>query len=246
MVETLYSIDIGLAMGLGQPLRFARDEDICWSPQIAGGRSAAHFPELSAAIALHQRPDPRLLNVWADLREFSRLVNEATARGTKVPMEIVTRVATSVPHRLLRLKSADADDGNASLHEMLRVCLLAYAKMLLIKLSGIGKNMTVLAEALKGVLSAWHCNLQLVAASEDGVGDTSGAWKLLLWGVFVASVSVFEDYTEPWLNRVLVQCLDTLGLRNWTETRDALKELLWIEVVFDKAGERLFWQHCVF
>jgi hypothetical protein len=232
-------------MGLGHPLRFARDEDLSWSPQIAEGRSAARFPELNAAIALHQRPDPRLLNVWADLREFCRLANEATARGTKVPMEMASRVATSVPHRLLRLKSDDADDGGASLHEFLRVCMLAYAKMLLIKLQGVGKHMRVLADGLRRGLTVWHAGLELRAVGEDAVGVASGAWKLLLWGAFVAGVSVFEDFDEAWLNKILVRCLGVLGLRTWEETRATLKELLWIEVVFNEAGEHLFWQCCV-
>ena len=205
------SIDIGLAMGLGQPLRFSRDEDISWSPQIATGRPAARFTELSAALALHSRPDPRLLNVWADLREFSARVNDTVARGAKVPMDIASRLATSVPHQLLRLRVDEGLVGEGAacgglLHELLRLCMLAYAKTLLIKLPGIGRKMVVLVEGLRGSLTAWHCDLRLraVGGGVSGEDVLEGARRLLLWAVFVASVAIFEESDEDWLHDILV------------------------------------------
>ncbi|KAK4153794.1 hypothetical protein C8A00DRAFT_43359 [Chaetomidium leptoderma] len=124
IIHKASAIDLGLAMSLGHKLRFARECD------------------LSAALQLHQRPDPRLLNVWADIREFSKLANKSTTvHGTTMPREVVSRLATSVPHRLLRLRPEGAQafrHRKACLHELLRLCMLAYAKMLLIKLQGLG------------------------------------------------------------------------------------------------------------
>ena len=236
-------------MGLGQPLRFSRDEDISWSPQIATGRPAARFTELSAALALHSRPDPRLLNVWADLREFSARVNDTVARGAKVPMDIASRLATSVPHRLLRLRVDEGLVGEGAacgglLHELLRLCMLAYAKTLLIKLPGIGRKMVVLVEGLRGSLTAWHCDLRLraVGGGVSGEDVLEGARRLLLCAVFVASVAIFEESDEDWLHDILVQTVMELGLRAWGEARAVLKEFLWIDIVFDRPGERLFRQ----
>jgi hypothetical protein len=239
----LFSIDIGLAMGLGHRLRFARDADLSWSPQITHPHNHPHkparFPELAAAIALHSRPDPRLLHVWADLRNFSAMVNDAAARGDKVPIETASQVATSVPYRLLRLKG---DERQESLHELLRLCLLSYAKMLLIKLPGIGRQMTVLVEGLKGALVAWCGVLQRWGVGDGGgvSGDPAGVYKLLLWGAFVASVAIFEDFDEEWLNDILLRTVVALGLQDWPETRAVLKDFLWIDIVFDQPAERLF------
>ena len=238
------SIDIGLAMGLGHDLRFARKEDISWSPHIAWGRSATRFDELHPAVSLHARPDPRLLNVWADLREFSGLVNDAAAKGARLPMEIASRLATSVPYRLLRLRVDEGQEatrtGPVALHELLRLCMLAYAKMLLVKLPGVGKKMTVLAKGLKDSLTAWHCDLQLRTVRDGVSRDLLGARSLLLWGTFVASVSIFEDLDEGWLNEILVQTVWVLGLRGWGEARASLKDFLWIDLLLDQPGERLF------
>ncbi|EAQ91790.1 predicted protein [Chaetomium globosum CBS 148.51] len=172
-------IDIGLAMGLGHDLRFTREDELSWSPQIAlgPGRSARQFPELDAAVPPHMRPDPRLLNVWADLREFSRLVNEAAAGRTKIPIEVMFRLRTSVPHRLLRLRlegglgchpgSGVPGEGGGEVprdavfvHELLRLSMMAFAKMLLIKLHRIGRSMVVLVQGLTDVLTTWQVDLE--------------------------------------------------------------------------------------
>jgi hypothetical protein len=256
-------------MGLGHDLRFTRDDDISWSPQIALGQgpgqspAARRFPELDAAVPPHMRPDPRLLNVWADLREFSRLVNDAAARKVKIPIEVVFRLRTSVPHRLLRLR-LDGRAGEALrrrggvvreglqggdevprdpafLHELLRLSMMAFAKMLLIKLHRIGKRMVVLVDGLTNVLSAWHEDLGRKQVAGGAVlGEAVGAWKLVLWSAFVAGVSIFEDFSEPWLNDLVTRALSGLGLRTWDETREVLKEFMWVDLIFGYDGKRLF------
>lgn len=256
-------------MGLGHDLRFTRDDDISWSPQIALGQgpgqsaAARRFPEIDAAVPAHMRPDPRLLNVWADLREFARLVNDAAATKVKIPIEVVFRLRTSVPHRLLKLRL----DGSAGvalrrgggvvreglqreggvpcdptfLHELLRLSMMAFAKMLLIKLHRIGRRMVVLVDGLTNVLTAWHQDLQRNQATDGAVlGEAVGAWKLVLWSAFVAGISIFEDFSEPWLNDLVTEALSVLGLRTWDETREVLKEFMWVDLIFGYDGTRLF------
>ncbi|KAK4234744.1 hypothetical protein C8A03DRAFT_46987 [Achaetomium macrosporum] len=192
-------IDLGLAMGLGTDLRFFRDEDISWSPQIARSRTATRFRQLRQAVQGHPQPDPRLLNVWADLCEFSKLVNEATARGAKVTSELSSCLATSVLHRLLRLRCS-SDEAPASLHELLRLCMLTYAKILFVKLCGLGRKMTAFAGGLETVLSAWHSSLRA-----SGAKGQMGLLELVLCASVVASVSIFEDAKTKWLAEMLQQ-----------------------------------------
>ncbi|KAK4244159.1 hypothetical protein C7999DRAFT_44144 [Corynascus novoguineensis] len=231
------SIDIALAVGLGHDLRFTQDDELSWSPQIARGRRAARrFSELDAALlqfgesrVMTMRLDPRLLNVWADLREFSELANSVTSRrGPKVPAKTASLLEQSVPHRLLRL---------GIFHEFLRICMLAYVKMLLIRLKGIGKKMVFLSEWLKRVLTRFRTNInhQLLLG-----GDPAAAVKLLLWGAFIAGVAIFDDSEEIWLNDLLQHSLAVLELRTWDDTRAVLKEFLWIDAVFDEPGRQLF------
>jgi len=263
---------MALAVGLGHALRFSQDEELSWSPQIARSRRATRqFSELDAALlqfgesrVMTMRLDPRLLNVWADLREFSEMANSVTSRrGPKVPAKTASLLEQSVPHRLLRLGvmdshdmfrcvAANGDDNGVGtdlvvphrppptlqiFHEFLRVCMLAYVKMLLIRLKGIGKKMVFLSEWLRTVLTAFRTNINHQLPLDS---DPAAAVKLLLWGAFIAGVAIFDDSEEVWLNDLLQRSLAALGLRTWDDTRAVLKDFLWIDAVFDEPGRQLF------
>ncbi|KAL2194216.1 hypothetical protein P885DRAFT_43506, partial [Corynascus similis CBS 632.67] len=238
------SIDMALAVGLGHALRFSQDEELSWGPQIARSRRATRqFSELDAALlqfgesrVMTMRLDPRLLNVWADLREFSEMANSVTSRrGPKVPAKTASLLEQSVPHRLL-LPHCPPPTMQI-FHEFLRVCMLAYVKMLLIRLKGIGKKMVFLSEWLRTVLTAFRTNINHQLPLDS---DPAAAVKLLLWGAFIAGVAIFDDTEESWLNDLLQRSLAVLELRTWDDTRAVLKDFLWIDAVFDEPGRQLF------
>lgn len=215
--NTTTRIDIGLAMGTGSPTRFA--ENLSWSPQIAVEDRAMRSPELDH---ISPRPDPRLLNVWADMKELSRLANEAKRSRVSMPMEIFSRISTSIPYRLVHLKY-----NPMSMAELLRLCMMAYTKSLLVRIKGLGKRMIYLVESLDMSLQ-----LHTPATTENAA--------FLLWALFTAAMSVFEDFERAWLRHRLLETLSILGLRTWPETRDVLKRYLWIDPLHDESGQLLF------
>ncbi|KAK5659922.1 hypothetical protein OQA88_13386 [Cercophora sp. LCS_1] len=219
VVHKARTIDLGLAMGTGSPTRFAHD--LSWSPQIAIGKAASHMPELDI---ITPRPDPRLLNIWVDLRELSRMANEAKLTRVTMPMEIFSRVSTSIPYRLVHLKFSPM-----SITELLRFCMMAYTKSLLVRIKGLAKRMFYMAEGL-------DMSLQLHTPA------TADSAEFLLWALFIATISIFEDLERPWLRRRLLETLSTLGLRTWPETRDVLKKFLWVDPLHDDAAKMLFYQ----
>jgi hypothetical protein len=218
-----------------------QDSDVPWTPELARGLSAERFPELSDVLRwCPHRPDRRLLHVWADLRELSRLLNE----GFKLPSQVSANLAASVPFRLLRLRMKD-DDAHAQtvdLHELLRLCMLACAKVLLVGFQNTTREMTLLADGLSLVLKTWHSNLE---SSMDEIARAA-ARKLLLWGLFVTSVSVFRegDNSGNGLSQLLVRTVSNLGLGDWTKVRALLKGFLWIDIAFDKPAEIIFERRC--
>ncbi|EAW17781.1 uncharacterized protein NFIA_077140 [Aspergillus fischeri NRRL 181] len=216
------TIDLYLAAGTGSKLRFV--EDISWGPHLAHGRLATRFPELKM---VSPRPDTRLLNVWADIREFSTLANKATTTGVKLAVTSFLQFSRSAPYRLLSLQCAHP------FHELLRLSMLAFLKPLLIQIPGIGRQMTYLAEKLKASL--------LEQTSPPLVEQAS----LLLWSLFVTCLSIFEEQDQEWLRALVVQTVHTLGLRTWADTRAVLKSFLWVDLMLDQAGERVF-ERCVY
>jgi hypothetical protein len=70
----------------------------------------------------NSKPDPRVVNVWHDLYEFSREANIATQVGRKLEANILQEVMISVQYRLLYLQYGE-DDA----YELLKMVMLAYS-----------------------------------------------------------------------------------------------------------------------
>ncbi|KAK0619620.1 hypothetical protein B0T14DRAFT_566449 [Immersiella caudata] len=212
------TLDLGLAMGTGSKPRFGLG-DISWSPQFARGPSGRRFCELEA---LQPRPDPRLLNIWADLREFSKAANDVEQK--KIPMKhgLFYQLSTSTLYRLLRLRF-----DPKSLSELLRLSLLAYTKTLMIRLPGLGKKMTYLAGQLEIAF------LPLPATGHGGS-------PLLLWALVISTISVFEDCEQEWLQRGISGLMAELELHTWLEVKTVLKRFLWVDGLHDQQGKAIF------
>lgn len=196
------------------------DKDFSWDPQVAHGVDASRLPELSM---LNPQPDPRLLNVWADLRVFTKAANDATATGVKLPQDFFIKVGSSVPSRLLALQFAPT-----SLPELLRLCMLASMKSILIQIDGLGPRLRHLADGLRDALAAQQFPPEPEFA------------KLMLWALFVSTVAIFESCDQDWLRFAVAQIVASLGCSTWVDTRAILKEFLWIDMVYEKPGKKLF------
>jgi hypothetical protein len=64
--------------------------------------------------------------------------------------------------------------------------------------------------------------------------------EMLLWMLFVGGTSVLGPRDRSWLHGRIKCCLAMLDLQDWQATRKALKMFPWINLVHDKAAEKLF------
>lgn len=215
-------MDVGLAIGTGRQPLFEQEPSSL--PPITWRRFAKKYPELHM---VYPRPDSILSGAWADLQDFSEAANTATTTGTKIPPPLFTNISTSIPHRLLSLNYDET-----SIHELLRLTMLAYVKSILITMKGSGRNMTFLAEKLKGAL------LSQFSSSDPG------QLPLVFWACFMAALSIFEGCESDWLRMGLQQTMSSLDIRTWPEARDFLKGYLWTDMLHDADGEKLFYDYC--
>lgn len=172
---------------------------------------------------MHPRPDPRLLNIWADLQGFAAAANQATSFGMKMPSSLFIDVTSSAPYRLTHL---ELDQG--SLAELLRLCMLAFLKTILTNIVGLGRHLTYLAGGLKGALLAQR------HVHEPELNE------LLFWALFLTALAVFEDHDRDWIREMLEEEAAALGLRTWGDAGAVLKRYLWVDLVFEDTGEQLF------
>jgi len=239
-----------------QPQLFRDDGGGNWGCQVAQGRSTRHFPELRDIVkAPSESPlDSRLLQVWADLREFSRIANEVTttkttttkASATRMPISTFSKVGSSVPYRLVHLEFPPA-----SLEELLRLSMLAYAKTLVMRLNGFLTRLDFLANMAKPALQAQlAARLAVRNQTPDDVNqDDQNADQFLLWALFITTVSLCEDNIgdnnndddmQKWFRACLIQILTVLPLRTWAEVKAALKRFLWVDLLHDRPARVVF------
>ena len=64
--------------------------------------------------------------------------------------------------------------------------------------------------------------------------------EMLLWLSFVSGISVLGPSDTSWLHGRIKCCVAMLDLQDWHAARRALKMFPWINLVHDKAAEKLF------
>jgi hypothetical protein len=166
------------------------------------------------------------MNIWADLREFSRVANQATRSGTKMSTGFFCRLADTVPWRLTALRF-----DPASVSEMLRLCMLAYTRSMLTQIPGVGRHLSYLHQTLKPALIA-HARRAMAMGPE--------AARFLLWAVFVAAMTVFQDFDRDWVRELAVVSAGNSGVVDWGAARAVFGGFLWTDLVHHREGEQLF------
>lgn len=74
----------------------------------------------------------------------------------------------------------------------------------------------------------------------EDVSESRIPSELMTWLLMVGAVGVFDASDDVWLKPLLSSSLGKCGIGSWTELRELLESFLWIELVFDKPGRRMF------
>jgi hypothetical protein len=199
------------------------------------------FQGLQAATSCLFKADPRNIDIlppidskltalWSELKYCSIVANEAAATKTAVPTDLFLLVSTSTPYRLFHLKYE-----KQSLSELLRLCMLAFIKSILFTVPGRGKLMSYLYTELDS-----HLRLHLQACLQPNASAEHS--YIVIWALFVASISIFEDFSRDWYDGAIVSVLLKLHVTDWPYCRKILCEFLWIPQIYDKAAETIFRQ----
>lgn len=203
-----------------KPLFFAGD-DISWNCYLP--RSTL-VPQNTAIHVLRGDSicDPRLLNVWHDLYEFSRAANIAAQTGRKLKPDLLQEVMISVQYRLLHLQY-DPEDA----HELLRMVILAYSMTIFPPLfSHFGAppiSYPSLPSCLRGHL------VTLEQSSDEKL-------KVLLWLLVVVRISILDDEL---IKAQLTQTMQALNLSSGDDILVILKGFLWIDVLHEEQAKRI-------
>ncbi|KAK1830916.1 hypothetical protein QBC39DRAFT_308159 [Podospora conica] len=238
------SMDLALHMGLGTPPRFVRP-DITYDPAISPLEHPSisqHFPELSPLLtSAMSRPDDantlqRLLNAYADCRSFCDNADTVRRTGHYMAPALFVQLGRSVTYRLLHLPGIAVREGlgTGTAEELLRLGMLSFVKTVLIRASWIGKRMV-------------YMKAQVEETLKNRLAGPVLEWpKLLLWGLWIGALAVLDDVSSDgpvsieWVVLGMKRTINSLGLNGWEEVKAVLKEFLWIDVLHDDDGRKIY------
>jgi hypothetical protein len=168
-------------------------------------------------------PDPRMVNIWHDLHEFSRAANIAAQTGRKLEPDLLQEVMVSVQYRLLNLQYDDKDT-----HELLRVAMLAYSATILpLLFSQFGAASHLSYPSLHSCLERSLITLERLSNEK---------LKALLWLLVMVGISVLDNTL---INLQLVHTLQVLNLSSWDEILVILKGFLWVDILHGEQAKKL-------
>jgi hypothetical protein len=215
-------LDLGYAMiTASKPLFFAND-DISWNMYLSRSTPAPQNTAIHLLLPSDSKPDPRMVNAWHDLYEFSRAANIATQTGRKLDANLLEEVMISVQYRLLHLQYVE-DDA----HELPRVVMLAYSTTIFPLLFFQFGATPLSYPSFPGCLRRFLI-IPKQASSEK--------LKAMLWLLVIVRISIMDD---EMINLQLAQAVQALDLSSWDEVLIILKCFLWVDILHSKQTKRL-------
>jgi hypothetical protein len=188
------------------------------------GSGTAESPDIPDAESLipEWNINADLRHTCTVMREFCSTINSATKRNRRLPKEILLNAMASVMYRLLGMKDFDPNSPN----EAIRLGLLAFSSHTFL----LYKNMK--PPQITFPQKYGEC-LQTIEFS--AIPALTGLWLLT-----VGAISVFTPTDNSWLMPLLRDQMKRCRISEWEDMRGHLKRFLWIDMLHDKPGQKVF------
>jgi hypothetical protein len=169
---------------------------------------------------------PPLLDLWMDIVQLTRALNDTCTTNKLEPMDYSDTVCIRL-HRLLHFAPLGQQRPIDPLDDMVHLCLVAIMTTLMPEYGHNQAKHNLLSELLRRALQRY--------AGVPGRNE-----ELLLWAIFVAHATVLDDSDTDWMTLLVHKACELLVLREWTELRLVFCQHAWICVFYDKSGKNLW------
>ena len=166
--------------------------------------------------------DQDLAEIWLATSRFCGLVNRARKSKRRFPEATLLQVITSVMYRLLHLCFSAL-----SLNEAIRLALLAFCSQTFLQLPNLKTDDTFLRNAF------WECLVNISTSWDESP-------RFLLWLQMIGAVSVSGAADHVSLGPLLRTSFQKCGVSSWSGLLNVMNSMVWIGLVFDKPGERVY------
>ena len=165
--------------------------------------------------------DDGLAQACVVMSDFCTVINFAVNSELRISTETFLDTMTSVVYRLL-----DMHFEIGSRDEAIRLGLLAFLCGVFLQWKHLGMSYAHFTSKLRSCLS--------------GMASECMSSELMVWLLMVGAVSVLDEIDEPWLKPLLRVNIGLCAIDQWSEMQRLLKDFMWIGLVYDKPGKRVF------
>jgi hypothetical protein len=163
-----------------------------------------------------------LARAWNIVKQFSSRINLANRIKSKLPKEMLLDTMVSVMYRLMHMSYR-----HGSLDERIRLGLLAYSMSIFLQWRDTRMSYHCFSTAYRDCFTASHFSDMLPNHFQ-------------LWFLMTGAVSIFKEHDDQWLKPRLMFIIHSCGLDSWDQTRDILHSIMWIDLLHDHLGKRVF------
>lgn len=173
--------------------------------------------------------DSRIENIWHDAQELCAIINLAHLTQRKLQGSLFQESMVSLQYRLLQLHQTPQIIPPNSLHEAVRLGILAFTTSVFLKTIDNSMRYLDLATSLKVALNALD------------VQQTPQDWELRLWILVVTAILIFNSgKRSKWLREKLHTATTEFQVSSWLELKVIMKKFLWIDTIHDTQGKNIF------
>ncbi|KAI1753958.1 hypothetical protein F4782DRAFT_494595 [Xylaria castorea] len=165
----------------------------------------------------------QLTAAWNAMSDFCSVINLAADSERRIDMRTFLRSMASIMYNLLdmRFKSSSWD-------ETIRLGLLSFSCSVFLPWTRLGMSYP----HLKSIVRNHFVGL---------IGSIpSFPPKLVVWLLMAGAITVFDESDSAWVHDLLLEAATLCGIKCWSQMRDILNSLMWIGIVHDKLGKRVF------
>ncbi|CAG9941064.1 unnamed protein product [Clonostachys rosea f. rosea IK726] len=219
-------VDSAFAFLEDRPPMFFK-ESISWDRYLVDQDEPLDTGPLSIQLQKIRLLEPRLVNVWLDMRQFALMCNRNQKSNTRIDQSTYGKITVSMQYRLLHLSFAECSLNNA-----LRMGLLVVMTKLMF---GWHPNNKAQRRALVRFEVAL---LQLRSAVEDV------PCPLLFWMIMLRFQFGVPETAETWLEAWFADVIKELPISSWSEAKTFLVSMVWFDFFGDLDARIAFEAAC--
>ncbi|TRX87769.1 hypothetical protein FHL15_011344 [Xylaria flabelliformis] len=165
----------------------------------------------------------QLAAAWNAMSDFCSIINLAANTEQRIDVRTLLYSMASIMYNLLDMRFE-----STSWDESIRLGLLSFSCSVFLPWARLGISYPHLKSIVRNQFAS------LIGSSP------SMPPKLVMWLLMAGAVGVLDEPDCACVHDLLLDAANSYGIKYWSQMRDMLNSLMWIGIVHDKQGKRVF------